>query len=155
MIQKSLVERAMPGVLAMRPFVTVFAEDRAFNRCTLRPGTNHGQDSFSPETGPGKRPFQVVSNPRLTSCAPGRFSQSIAIRRRCEAVGGVRKFYGRFPRSNDFLAQNGATLCNDSVSILPREIRFCNAVQNSENSLGSIRNPLLYPAGLWAPREAK
>jgi hypothetical protein len=36
MIQKSLVEREMRGFLAMRPFVTVFAEDRALNRCTVR-----------------------------------------------------------------------------------------------------------------------
>jgi hypothetical protein len=34
--------------------------------------------------------------------------------------------------------QNLAKLRNDSAPFFPREMRFCNAVQNSANSLGSI-----------------
>jgi hypothetical protein len=40
--------------------------------------------------------------------------------------------------------QNVAMLRNDSAPVLPREMQFCNAVQNSANSLGSITNQLLY-----------
>jgi PII-like signaling protein len=46
MIQKSLVERGMRGVLVMRPFVTVFAEDRALNRCTVRAPAIIGNNAF-------------------------------------------------------------------------------------------------------------
>jgi predicted butyrate kinase (DUF1464 family) len=46
MIQKSLVEREMRGVLVMRPFVTVFAEDRALNRCTVRAPAIIGNNAF-------------------------------------------------------------------------------------------------------------
>lgn len=45
------------------------------------------------------------------------------------------RFYGRFLRSDDFLMQNAATLCITPALFFPREMRFCNALQNSEKSL--------------------
>jgi len=41
--------------------------------------------------------------------------------------------------------RNVATLCNPFVPFLPYEMRFCKAVQNSADSLGSIMSPLLPP----------
>ncbi len=55
-------------------------------------------------------------------------------------------FYGR----GVFLLRNLAKLRITSARPFPRERRFCNAMQNREKSLGSIRNPLLYPPELWA-----
>ena len=40
--------------------------------------------------------------------------------------------------------RNLAKLRNDSVPFFLREMRFCKAMQNSTNSLGSIMSPLLY-----------
>jgi hypothetical protein len=54
-----------------------------------------------------------------------------------------KKFYGRFLRPDDFLLQDVAKLRNDFRPFFAREMAFCNAVQNSANSLGSIMSPLL------------